>query len=40
MSSAAIVIGALTHFLQVDSSTTTLWTSLGCVISFYYYYVL
>ena len=34
----------LTHFHQVDSSTITLWTSLfpiaGCLVSFYYYYVL
>ena len=34
----------LTHLCCVDSSTTTLWTSLfptaGCMVSFYYFYVL
>ena len=35
---------SLTHLCRVDSSTTTLWTCLfpllGCLVSFYYHYVL
>ena len=34
---------ALTHFLQVDSSTTALWTGLypvaGCLVSLYYCFI-
>ena len=34
----------ITHLHQMDSSTTTLWTVLfpiaGCLVSFYYYYII